>query len=95
MCKEQPGTWSFVYQFPRAQAGGALDSRARLYDANSLRDSLSDHIFYKFQPSVVAAACVGASRICLQLSPYWTRDLQRISNYSLEQLSTCIEILLV
>nr|XP_054344996.1 cyclin-J-like protein isoform X3 [Pongo pygmaeus]XP_054412146.1 cyclin-J-like protein isoform X4 [Pongo abelii] len=56
---------------------------------------LANHIFYKFQPSVVAAACVGASRICLQLSPYWTRDLQRISSYSLEHLSTCIEILLV
>ncbi|TKC45563.1 hypothetical protein EI555_000486 [Monodon monoceros] len=60
-----------------------------------LEVTLQDHIFYKFQPSVVAAACVGASRICLQLSPYWTRDLQRISNYSLEHLSTCIEILLV
>ncbi|XP_023447112.2 cyclin-J-like protein [Dasypus novemcinctus] len=60
-----------------------------------LEATLQDHIFYKFQPSVVAAACVGASRICLQLSPYWTRDLQRISNYSLEHLSTCIEILLV
>uniref|UniRef100_UPI003D0A422D cyclin-J-like protein isoform 2 n=1 Tax=Mus musculus TaxID=10090 RepID=UPI003D0A422D len=56
---------------------------------------LANHIFYKFQPSVVAAACVGASRICLQLSPYWTRDLQRVSSYSLEHLSTCIEILLV
>uniref|UniRef100_G1LJ45 Cyclin-J-like protein n=1 Tax=Ailuropoda melanoleuca TaxID=9646 RepID=G1LJ45_AILME len=60
-----------------------------------LEVTLQDHIFYKFQPSVVAAACVGASRICLQLSPYWTRDLQRISNYTLEHLSTCIEILLV
>nr|XP_045369055.1 cyclin-J-like protein isoform X2 [Camelus bactrianus] len=60
-----------------------------------LEVTLQDHIFYKFQPSVVAAACVGASRICLQLSPYWTRDLQRISSYSLEHLSTCIEILLV
>ncbi|XP_076993685.1 cyclin-J-like protein [Tamandua tetradactyla] len=60
-----------------------------------LEVTLQDHVFYKFQPSVVAAACVGASRICLQLSPYWTRDLQRISNYSLEHLSTCIEILLV
>ncbi|KAI5939540.1 Cyclin-J-like protein [Manis javanica] len=60
-----------------------------------LEVALQDHIFYKFQPSVVAAACVGASRICLQLSPYWTRDLQRISNYSLEHLSTCIETLLV
>lgn len=56
---------------------------------------LADHIFYKFQPSVVAAACIGAARICLQLSPYWTRDLQRISSYSLEQLSACLEILLV
>ena len=73
---------------------GHWDSRVRLYEADFC-DSLSDHIFYKFQPSVVAAACVGASRICLQLSPYWTRDLQRISNYSLEHLSTCIEILLV
>ncbi|XP_046521613.1 cyclin-J-like protein isoform X4 [Equus quagga] len=60
-----------------------------------LEVTLQDHIFYKFQPSVVAAACVGAARICLQLSPYWTRDLQRISDYSLEHLSTCIEILLV
>uniref|UniRef100_A0A2K6B7S9 Cyclin-J-like protein n=1 Tax=Macaca nemestrina TaxID=9545 RepID=A0A2K6B7S9_MACNE len=60
-----------------------------------LEVTLQDHVFYKFQPSVVAAACVGASRICLQLSPYWTRDLQRISSYSLEHLSTCIEILLV
>ncbi|CAO2642599.1 Cyclin-J-like protein [Lemmus lemmus] len=60
-----------------------------------LEVTLQDHIFYKFQPSVVAAACVGASRICLQLSPYWTRDLQRVSSYSLEHLSTCIEILLV
>lgn len=77
------------------KAGGAPGVQVRLYDADSLCDSLSDHIFYKFQPSVVAAACVGASRICLQLSPYWTRDLERISNYSLEHLSTCIEILLV
>uniref|UniRef100_H0X6K9 Cyclin-J-like protein n=1 Tax=Otolemur garnettii TaxID=30611 RepID=H0X6K9_OTOGA len=60
-----------------------------------LEVTLQDHIFYKFQPSVVAAACVGASRICLQLSPYWTRDLQRVSNYSMEHLSSCIEILLV
>ncbi|XP_049730201.1 cyclin-J-like protein isoform X1 [Elephas maximus indicus] len=60
-----------------------------------LEVTLQDHVFYKFQPSVVAAACVGASRICLQLSPYWTRDLQRISQYSLEHLSVCIEILLV
>ncbi|KAK2488619.1 hypothetical protein MC885_003114 [Smutsia gigantea] len=67
----------------------------REYAHYFLEVTLQDHIFYKFQPSVVAAACVGASRICLQLSPYWTRDLQRISNYSLEHLSTCIEVLLV
>ncbi|XP_055989093.1 cyclin-J-like protein [Sorex fumeus] len=60
-----------------------------------LEVTLQDHVFYKFQPSVVAAACVGAARICLQLFPYWTRDLQRISSYSLEHLSTCLEILLV
>ncbi|XP_004629458.1 cyclin-J-like protein [Octodon degus] len=60
-----------------------------------LEVTLQDHIFYKFQPSVVAAACIGASRICLQLSPCWTRELQRISSYALEHLSACIEILLV
>ncbi|KAM4826612.1 cyclin-J-like protein [Thomomys bottae] len=60
-----------------------------------LEVTLQDHVFYKFLPSMVAAACVGASRICLQLSPYWTRDLQRISQYSLEQLGTCIELLLL
>ncbi|KAG8508790.1 Cyclin-J-like protein [Galemys pyrenaicus] len=60
-----------------------------------LEVTLQDHIFYKFQPSVVAAACVGAARICLQLSPYWTSDLQSISNYSMEHLSACMEILLV
>ncbi|XP_007529633.2 cyclin-J-like protein [Erinaceus europaeus] len=60
-----------------------------------LEVTLQDHIFYKFQPSLVAAACVGAARICLQLCPYWTRDLQRISDYSLEQISTCMEVLLV
>ncbi|KFO34181.1 Cyclin-J-like protein [Fukomys damarensis] len=60
-----------------------------------LEVTLQDHIFYKFRPSVTAAACVGASRICLQLSPCWTTELQRISNYSLEHLSACIEILLV
>lgn len=74
---------------------GDLTPRVMLCDTDSLCDSVPDHIFYKFQPSVVAAACVGAARICLQLSPYWTRDLQRISDYSLEHLSTCIEILLV
>ncbi|KAM8764751.1 LOW QUALITY PROTEIN: cyclin-J-like protein [Rhynchonycteris naso] len=67
----------------------------REYAHYFLEVTLQDPIFYKFQPSVVAAACVGASRICLQLSPYWTRDLQRITNYSLEHLSTCIEILLI
>ncbi|KAM5299141.1 cyclin-J-like protein [Ctenodactylus gundi] len=67
----------------------------REYAHYFLEVTLQDHVFYKFQPSVVAAACVAASRICLQLCPYWTRELQRISDYSLDHLSTCIEILLV
>ncbi|XP_042555516.1 cyclin-J-like protein [Dipodomys spectabilis] len=67
----------------------------REYAHYFLEVTLQDHMFYKFQPSLVAAACIGASRICLQLSPYWTRDLQRISKYSLEHLATCIELLLL
>ncbi|XP_015271360.1 PREDICTED: LOW QUALITY PROTEIN: cyclin-J-like protein [Gekko japonicus] len=60
-----------------------------------LKVSLQDHIFLSFQPSLVAAACVGASRICLEISPSWTTQLEVLTCYSWENLATCIEMMLI
>ncbi|XP_078509877.1 cyclin-J-like protein [Lissotriton helveticus] len=59
-----------------------------------LEVSLQDHTFLGFRPSLVAAACVAASRICLQVTPSWTTQLQLLSAYSWEHLTPCIERLL-
>ncbi|XP_028908046.1 cyclin-J-like protein isoform X2 [Ornithorhynchus anatinus] len=59
-----------------------------------LEVSLQDHIFLSFPPSLVAAACVGASRVCLQISPSWTQDLERITNYSWDHLNSCADMML-
>uniref|UniRef100_A0A8D0G584 Cyclin-J-like protein n=1 Tax=Sphenodon punctatus TaxID=8508 RepID=A0A8D0G584_SPHPU len=60
-----------------------------------LKVSLQDHIFLSFRPSLVAAACVCASRICLQISPSWTTQLQLLTCYSWEHLAQCIELMLI
>ncbi|XP_060096645.1 cyclin-J-like protein [Heteronotia binoei] len=60
-----------------------------------LKVSLQDHIFLSFQPSLVAAACVGASRICLEISPSWTTQLELLTCYSWENLAVCIEMMLI
>ncbi|XP_077183340.1 cyclin-J-like protein [Paroedura picta] len=60
-----------------------------------LKVSLQDHIFLSFQPSLVAAACVGASRLCLEISPSWTTQLKLLTCYSWENLAACIEMMLI
>ncbi|KAF7249164.1 Cyclin-J [Varanus komodoensis] len=60
-----------------------------------LEVSLQDHVFRSFRPSLVAAACVGASRICLEISPPWTTQLQLLTRYSWEQLAPCIDLMLI
>nr|XP_056719652.1 cyclin-J-like protein [Euleptes europaea] len=60
-----------------------------------LKASLQDHVFLSFRPSLVAAACVGASRTCLELSPSWTTQLELLTCYSWEHLATCIEMMLI
>nr|XP_033783126.1 cyclin-J-like protein [Geotrypetes seraphini]XP_033783127.1 cyclin-J-like protein [Geotrypetes seraphini]XP_033783128.1 cyclin-J-like protein [Geotrypetes seraphini] len=60
-----------------------------------LEVSLQDHAFLGFRPSVVAAACISASRICLQISPSWTTQLQLLTAYSLEHLAVCVDLLLM
>uniref|UniRef100_A0A8D0BC51 Cyclin-J-like protein n=1 Tax=Salvator merianae TaxID=96440 RepID=A0A8D0BC51_SALMN len=59
-----------------------------------LEVSLQDHAFLSFRPSLVAAACVSASRICLEISPAWTTQLQLLTCYSWEHLAPCVELML-
>ncbi|XP_007548432.1 cyclin-J-like protein [Poecilia latipinna] len=60
-----------------------------------LEVSLQDHAFLNFRPSQVAAACVAASRVCLQISPSWTTSLHLLTGYSWEHLTPCIELMLL
>ncbi|XP_006799113.1 cyclin-J [Neolamprologus brichardi] len=60
-----------------------------------LEVSLQDHVFLCFAPSLVAAACVAASRLILHLSPTWPPRLQRLTGYTWENLIPCTEKLLI
>ncbi|NXP73590.1 CCNJL protein, partial [Ramphastos sulfuratus] len=57
--------------------------------------SVQDHTFLHFRPSLIAAACVCASRICMQISPVWTTQLELLTCYSWEHLAQCIEMMLI
>ncbi|XP_010000357.1 PREDICTED: cyclin-J-like protein [Chaetura pelagica] len=57
--------------------------------------SVQDHTFLHFRPSLTAAACVCASRICMQVSPAWTAQLELLTCYSWEHLAQCIEMMLM
>ncbi|XP_028279421.1 cyclin-J isoform X2 [Parambassis ranga] len=60
-----------------------------------LEVSLQDHVFLCFAPSLVAAACVAASRLILHLSPTWPPRLQNLTGYTWENLVPCAEKLLI
>ncbi|XP_030060672.1 cyclin-J [Microcaecilia unicolor] len=60
-----------------------------------LEVSLQDHIFLNYAPSLVAAACIAASRIILRLSPAWPTRLHRLTAYSWDFVVPCIERLLI
>ncbi|XP_068816250.1 cyclin-J-like protein isoform X2 [Struthio camelus] len=57
--------------------------------------SVQDHTFLNFRPSLIAAACVCASRICMQIFPAWTTQLELLTSYSWEHLSQCTEMMLI
>ncbi|XP_009578605.1 PREDICTED: cyclin-J-like protein [Fulmarus glacialis] len=57
--------------------------------------SVQDHTFLHFRPSLIAAACVCTSRICMQISPAWTTQLELLTCYSWEHLAQCIEMMLI
>ncbi|XP_016892635.1 cyclin-J isoform X2 [Cynoglossus semilaevis] len=60
-----------------------------------LEVSLQDHVFLCFAPSLLAAACVSASRLVLHLSPTWPPQLQCLTGYTWENLVPCAEKLLI
>ncbi|XP_070592002.1 cyclin-J-like protein [Erythrolamprus reginae] len=64
------------------------------YSHSFLEASLQDYVFLSFRPSLVAAACVGASRVYLEISPPWTTQLQLLTRYSWEHLIPCVELML-
>ncbi|XP_074958196.1 cyclin-J-like protein [Phalacrocorax aristotelis] len=57
--------------------------------------SVQDHTFLHFRPSLIAAACVCTSRICMQISPAWTTQLELLTCYSWEHLAQCIGMMLI
>ncbi|XP_037533620.1 cyclin-J [Nematolebias whitei] len=65
------------------------------YSDYFLEVSLQDHVFLCFVPSLVAAACVAASRLILHLAPTWPPRLQHLTGYTWEHLVPCAEKLLV
>ncbi|XP_029465808.1 cyclin-J [Rhinatrema bivittatum] len=60
-----------------------------------LEVSLQDHTFLNYAPSLVAAACMAASRIILRLFPAWPTRLHRLTAYSWNFVLPCIERLLI
>ncbi|XP_035264612.1 cyclin-J-like [Anguilla anguilla] len=60
-----------------------------------LEVSLQDHAFLSFRPSQVAAACIAASRVCLQISPSWTTALHLLTGYTWDHLTQCIQLMLL
>ncbi|XP_062928169.1 cyclin-J [Mobula hypostoma] len=65
------------------------------YSGYFLEVSLQDHGFLNYFPSVVAAACIAASRAVLRLSPLWPVRLHRLTAYAWETLLPCVEHLLI
>ncbi|XP_018607744.1 cyclin-J-like [Scleropages formosus] len=65
------------------------------YSNYFLEVSLQDHTFLSFRPSQIAAACVAASRICLQISPGWTAALHLLTGYTWDHLAQCVELMLI
>ena len=54
----------------------------------------SEHTFRSYLPSLVAASCIAASRISLQLTPTWPKGLELMSGYCIEELLPCVHLML-
>ncbi|GFS66599.1 cyclin-J [Nephila pilipes] len=56
--------------------------------------SLLDPAFINFTPSLVAASCIASTRICLTITPCWSKHLENLTNYKYPQLKPYVEMLL-
>ncbi|KAH0629661.1 hypothetical protein JD844_011895 [Phrynosoma platyrhinos] len=75
----------------KAEARGLIEKYSHYF----LEVSLQDHVFLYFRPSLVAAACMAASRICLAITPSWPITLRMITQYSWEDIAPCVDLMLV
>ncbi|PIK52397.1 putative cyclin-J [Apostichopus japonicus] len=66
----------------------------RKYTKYFLDISLQNHSFSFMKPSLLAASCIASSRVCLNLTPTWTRVLQETTSYSWEDISSYIDVML-
>lgn len=71
-----------------------LRASMRNYLNYFLQASLKDYTFIQMPASMVAASCIVCARACLCLTPIWSVTLEKISDYTLEQLAICINHLL-
>lgn len=51
--------------------------------------TLQDYSFQQYLPTMLGAAILLASRVSLNLQPKWRPELERLTGYELEQLTTC------
>ncbi|XP_064630907.1 cyclin-J-like isoform X2 [Lineus longissimus] len=51
-----------------------------------LEISLQDQTYRKYRPSLVAAASITASRICLNIPPSWPKEMEQASGYLWEEI---------
>lgn len=54
---------------------------------------MTDHVFRNYTPSLIAASCIAASRISLRLTPTWPQHLQLMTDYFIEELLPCVNIM--
>ncbi|KAI2651252.1 Cyclin-J [Labeo rohita] len=98
LCMPTPAHFIDYYLHAAVQEGDLhngwpLSSLPLMYTTD--KKSGLDHAFLSFRPSQVAAACIAASRICLQISPSWTTVLHLLTGYSWDHLTQCIQLMLL
>lgn len=53
-----------------------------------------DPVYRGYIPSLVAASCVAAARVCLHLTPTWPKQMELMTDLYLEQLLPCLQSML-
>nr|CAD7197384.1 unnamed protein product [Timema douglasi] len=64
------------------------------YVKDYLDESLKDVAMHQYQPSLVAASCIAATRLRLHLNPKWTSSLCEYTSYEFSDLQQCVQTLM-